>query len=101
MSTPTVDRVDKLHQKPLKDLTLIDSGEIIHWSLESLTYYMYGVDHTNQALWNVKTCMEYCMLLVSYLTKWSVELKVDGVNSKGMVLNDIQYLLKEKPKCIK
>ncbi|MBO5711743.1 MAG: hypothetical protein J6R47_02795 [Acholeplasmatales bacterium] len=101
MSTPTVDRVDKLHQKPLKQLTVVDAYEIVRWSLESLTYFMYGVDHTAKALDIIKEVRDYCMLLVSYLTKWSVELKVDGVNSKGMVLNDIQYLLKEKPKCIK
>lgn len=32
----------------------------------------------------------------SYMIKWQDQLKIDGVNSKGMVLNDIQYLLKEK-----
>lgn len=30
----------------------------------------------------------------SYMFKWQDQLKVDGVNSKGMVLNDIQYLIK-------
>lgn len=32
----------------------------------------------------------------SYLKKWSQQLKISGVNSKSMVLNDIQFLLKEK-----
>lgn len=32
----------------------------------------------------------------SYLKKWSQQLKISGVNSKAMVLNDIQFLLKEK-----
>ena len=32
----------------------------------------------------------------SYMIKWQDQLKIDGVNSKGMVLNDIQFLLKEK-----
>ena len=31
----------------------------------------------------------------SYLKKWSQQLKISGVNSKAMVLNDIQFLLKE------
>lgn len=31
----------------------------------------------------------------SYLEKWNEQLAVDGVNSKGMVRADIQYLLKE------
>ena len=35
-------------------------------------------------------------LLESYLDKWEEQLKIDGVNSKGMVLNDIQYLINER-----
>ena len=31
----------------------------------------------------------------NYLKKWSQQLKISGVNSKSMVRNDIQYLLKE------
>ena len=101
MSTPTLDRVDKLHQKPLKQLTIDDAYEIVRWSLESLTYFMYGVDHTAKALDIIREVSYYCMLLVSYMNKWKIELKVDGVNSKSMVLNDIEDLLKEMPKCIK
>ena len=31
----------------------------------------------------------------NHLKKWSQQLKISGVNSKSMVLNDIQYLLKK------
>jgi phage-related protein len=31
-----------------------------------------------------------------YLDKWNEQLGIDGVNSKGMVRNDIQYLIKER-----
>lgn len=101
MSTPTVNIVEKLSKKPLRNLTIEDACTIVRWSLESLTYYMYGVDHTAHSVYIINEVSKYCRLLISYLVKWSVELKVDGVNSKGMVLNDIQYLLKEMPKCIK
>ena len=30
-----------------------------------------------------------------YLQKWETQLKIDGVNSKSMVLNDIKFLLKK------
>lgn len=35
-------------------------------------------------------------LLEQYLIKWQDQLQMDGVNSKGMVLNDIRYLLENK-----
>ena len=34
--------------------------------------------------------------LERYLDKWNEQLGIDGVNSKGMVRNDIQYLIKER-----
>lgn len=45
------------------------------------------------------TCIEaiaFLKTIHSYLQKWSQQLKIDGVNSKSMVLNDIKFLLKEK-----
>lgn len=33
--------------------------------------------------------------LLSYLEKWEKQLQIDGVNSKLMVRNDIQYLLND------
>ena len=33
--------------------------------------------------------------MICYLKKWNEQLQIDGVNSKGMVQNDIQYLLKK------
>lgn len=33
--------------------------------------------------------------LERYLVKWEEQLGIDGVNSKGMVRADIQFLLKE------
>ncbi len=34
--------------------------------------------------------------LETYLDKWNEQLGIDGVNSKDMVRNDIQYLIKER-----
>lgn len=36
--------------------------------------------------------------LEKYLDKWNEQLGVSGVNSKSMVRNDIQYLIKERVK---
>ena len=91
----TEERLNYLCEKPVKKLTLTESGEIIHFQIEQDTYYLFGIDHTRQALWNVyQACNNYC-LLKSYLAKWKKQLQVEGVNSKSMVLNDIQYLLNE------
>ena len=38
----------------------------------------------------------FIQVIHRYLQKWSQQLKIDGVNSKSMVLNDIKFLLKEK-----
>ncbi len=37
-------------------------------------------------------------LYESYMMKWEEQLKISGVNSKGMVRADIQYLLSNKDK---
>ena len=37
-------------------------------------------------------------LYEAYMIKWEEQLKISGVNSKGMVRADIQYLLSNKDK---
>ena len=51
---------------------------------------------TKQALLNVSNGIARLELLERYLIKWQQQLNVDGVNSKSMVLNDIQFLLNIK-----
>ena len=49
----------------------------------------------NKSYYKVKTLLQEREKMITYLEKWQEQLKIDGVNSKGMVANDIQYLLKE------
>ena len=41
----------------------------------------------------LKTIEDEFKSIKSYLAKWNEQLAVSGVNSKGMVRSDIQYLL--------
>jgi len=44
----------------------------------------------------IKQALKRLEVLESYLVRWNDLLKIDGINSKSMVLNDIQYLLNKK-----
>ena len=46
----------------------------------------------------LKTIENEFKKIKSYLEKWADQLSVNGVNSKGMVRTDIQYLLKDLKK---
>ena len=39
---------------------------------------------------------EYILALKTFNYIWNEQLGIDGVNSKGMVRTDIQYLIKER-----
>jgi len=51
---------------------------------------------TREAIDYVKVKMERLERLENYLDKWNKQLSIDGVNSKSMVANDIQHLIKER-----
>ena len=58
-----------------------------------------GVDDdtiTREAIEYVKSKIERLNRLENYLDKWNKQLGIDGVNSKSMVANDIQHLIKER-----
>ena len=52
-------------------------------------------EHEQEAFNQIEEKLKRADKLESYLQKWSKQLKIDGVNSKSMVLNDIQFLIKE------
>lgn len=56
--------------------------------------YMPDFDK-EECLHTIEKDLERLEKLERYLVKWDEQLGIDGVNSKGMVRADIQFLLKE------
>lgn len=71
---------------------LPDCFEVIEKDLEELEKYRRVFIPPVQKL--IKD-LDRLEKLERYLVKWEEQLGIDGVNSKGMVRADIQFLLKE------
>lgn len=68
--------------RDIKNMTVCDGPEI---TVEDITPHRCEV---------IEKALQRLEVLESYLVRWNDLLKIDGINSKSMVLNDIQYLLK-------
>lgn len=74
-----LDRIKKSHKCAMGCLGIEDNDPI-----------------TLEAIEDVEKDLKRLDLIESYLDKWLHQLSKDGYNTKMMVLNDIQYLIKTR-----
>lgn len=85
---------DIVHHKLQKE---VDTPKILTLQGQALGYLDVILNlQTSGLLEYYAGLFERLEKLERYLDKWNEQLGIDGVNSKGMVRNDIQYLIKER-----
>ena len=70
-----------------------DNLKILQLQAQALAYYDVSILLQSSG---VLLDSDRLIKLEKYLDKWSEQLAISGVNSKSMVRNDIQYLIKER-----
>ena len=85
---------DIVHHKLQKE---VDTPKILTLQGQALAYLDVILNlQTSGLLEYYAGLFERLEKLERYLDKWNEQLGIDGVNSKGMVRADIQYLIKER-----
>lgn len=74
----SIDRIRKSHKMAMQELGVEDDTI------------------TSKAIEDVESKLDRLDKIERYLDKWNKQLSIDGVNSKSMVANDIQHLIKER-----
>ena len=76
-----------------KDQEKVDNLKILQLQAQALAYYDITILLKTSG---VLLDGDRLIKLEKYLDKWNEQLAISGVNSKSMVRNDIQYLIKER-----